>query len=139
MYHDDSNIFKVDQKLSTIYKENIDLTSKCLSDSKKTNQYPFKDKANTDLNYKIILNYSNEEGLIEDFLTNNDAFEDKRKDPNDIFNFDLNIDKWIKLLNKSILMHYEKSIIQKENSIPDENQPKNFNYFDPRMNPYIRK
>ena len=37
--------------------------------------------------------------------------EDKKKDPNDMFNFGLNPDKWIKLLNKSILMHYERHVI----------------------------
>lgn len=59
--------------------------------------------------YKIILNYQGEEGLIEDFINeiNND---DKKKDPNDMYNYNLNPDKWIKLLNKSILMHYEKHI-----------------------------
>ena len=43
-----------------------------------------------------------------------------RSDPSDWFNYGFEEEKWIKFLNKSILMHYEKNLIlqQKDNEKP---------------------
>ena len=38
--------------------------------------------------------------------------EKPRSDPSEFFNFGLDEEKWIKFVNKSILMHYEKNLIQ---------------------------
>lgn len=76
-----------------------------------------------DFNYKIVLNYSGEEGYIEDYINELNG-EDKRKDNNDMFNFGLNPEKWIKLLNKSILMHYEKHILEKVDQKNNETKRK---------------
>jgi hypothetical protein len=37
-----------------------------------------------------------------------------REDPSDWFNFGFNEEKWMKYLNKSILMHYERNLIQQQ-------------------------
>lgn len=68
-----------------------------------------------EFNYRIFLNEFNKEGYIKDFIGNDTViFEERRiKDPNDVFNFGLTHEKWIKLLNKSILMHYERHLVEK--------------------------
>jgi hypothetical protein len=65
--------------------------------------------------YKIFLNNYNEDGFIEDFLgLDIGNLDDKNvKEGNELFNFGLNQEKWVKLLNKSILMHYERHLIEK--------------------------
>ena len=59
-----------------------------------------------DYGYSIILLNEGETGLIEDF------FNEKQNESttSDIFNFHLDEDKWIKILNHSILVHYERHI-----------------------------
>lgn len=115
---DDLNFFQVDQTLLQTNKrerENSlrdfeeELKETILEENRKKNENKVYEH-----NYKIHLNCSNEEGYIEDFIGNDFTLEEKKiKDPNDMFNFGLNQEKWIKLLNKSILMHYEKHLIEK--------------------------
>ena len=38
--------------------------------------------------------------------------EKPRSDPSEFFNFGLDEEKWIKFVNKCIIMHYEKHLIQ---------------------------
>ena len=111
---DNTELFKVDE--STINKKRQIEESHLIEQSQNienSNDIAF-DELNKekeyDFGYRIILNYPGEEGLIEDYINEMNS-EDKKKDPNDMFNFGLNPDKWIKLLNKSILMHYERHVI----------------------------
>ena len=59
-----------------------------------------------DYGYSIILLNEGESGLIEDF------FNEKQNESttSDFFNYHLDEDKWIKILNHSILVHYERHI-----------------------------
>lgn len=59
-----------------------------------------------DYGYSIILLNEGETGLIEDF------FNEKQSESttSDFFNFHLDEEKWIKILNHSIYIHYERHI-----------------------------
>lgn len=59
-----------------------------------------------DYGYSIILLNEGETGLMDDF------FKEKQNESttSDYFNFHLDEDKWIKILNHSILVHYERHI-----------------------------
>jgi hypothetical protein len=111
---DNLELFKVDD--STINRKKQIEESHLLEQSQNvdnTNDIAYDDfnkEKEYDFGYRIILNYPGEEGFIEDYINEMNS-EDKKKDPNDMFNFGLNPDKWIKLLNKSILMHYERHVI----------------------------
>jgi hypothetical protein len=75
-----------------------------------------------DYGYKIILTYENEDGLMENYLNgkilcNKEITNENEKpseDPSDWFNFGFDEEKWIKFLNKSILVHYERHLIQQQ-------------------------
>lgn len=56
--------------------------------------------------YSIILKNEGETGLMEDF------FKEKQNESttSDYFNFHLDEEKWIKILNHSILIHYERNL-----------------------------
>lgn len=74
-----------------------------------------------DYGYSIILLNEGETGLIEDFL-NEKQYESTTED---YFNYDLDEEKWIKILNHSIYIHYERHIkeeIEKRKKI-QANQP----------------
>lgn len=60
--------------------------------------------------YTIILNNNDDDGLMESFLKEPITEEKPTAVPSDYFNFGLDEDKWRKLINHSILMHYEKHI-----------------------------
>lgn len=80
--------------------------------------------------YQIILN-NNEDGLMESFLKEPITDEKTRSDPSDFFNFGLDEEKWRKLLNHSILMHYERQIMK------DKNEQDNItNNINPQRNYY---
>ena len=66
------------------------------------------EKEEDDYGYKIILLNEGENGMMEDFI------KDKNNESTiaDIFNFNLDEEKWIKIVNHSILMHYEKQMIR---------------------------
>ncbi len=110
-------LFQVDEDLIKKKKLLEDANSSC---NNQEYAYDIKEEdlkeKEYDYGYKIILNYPGEDGLIEDYINemNND---DKKKDPNEMFNYGLNPDKWIKLLNKSILMHYERHIVNNYNPV----------------------
>ena len=59
-----------------------------------------------DYGYSIIFLNGGETGLMEDF------FNEKQNESttSDFFNFNLDEDKWIKILNHSIYIHYERHI-----------------------------
>ena len=63
-----------------------------------------------DYGYTIILNNNDDDGLMESFLKEPITEEKPTAVPSDYFNFGLDEDKWRKLINHSILMHYEKHI-----------------------------
>ena len=80
--------------------------------------------------YQIILN-NNEDGLMESFLKEPITDEKTRSDPSDFFNFGLDEEKWRKLLNHSILMHYERHFMK------DRNEQDNItNNINPQRNYY---
>lgn len=81
----------------------------------------YKEGYKYDYDYTILLNYPNEDGLMDTYLTgnlfnniseSNNENDKPRVNPSDWFNFGLDEEKWIKFLNKSILMHYERHLIQ---------------------------
>ena len=104
---------------------------------------PHSNKAEKDLSekfdydYQIVLTPQNEDWLMENFLT--DAINDDKQhsDTSDWYNFGLDEDKWRKLLNHSILMHYEKHLMEQaekqeqminnsnNNTNPQQQIPKN--------------
>ncbi len=49
--------------------------------------------------------------IIIETINENDK---PREDPSDWFNFGFDEEKWIKFLNKSILAHYERHLIQQQ-------------------------
>ena len=59
-----------------------------------------------DYGYTITLINDGETGLMEDF------FKEKQNEPttSDFFNYHLDEEKWIKILNHSILIHYERHL-----------------------------
>ena len=59
-----------------------------------------------DYGYSIILLNEGESGLIEDFLNE----KQNESTTSDFYNFHLDEEKWIKILNHSILIHYERHI-----------------------------
>jgi hypothetical protein len=69
-----------------------------------------------DFGYSIILMNDGESGLMEDF------FKEKQNESttSDYFNYHLDEDKWIKIFNHSILLHYERHI----NELKAENEKK---------------
>ena len=56
--------------------------------------------------YSIILLDKGEEGLIEDYLKERES----EKNLSDFYNYNLNEEKWQKILNHSILVHYERHL-----------------------------
>ena len=77
-------------------------------ESKKNEEY--------DYGYTIILLNDGENGLMEDF------FKEKQNESttSDYFNYHLDEDKWIKIFNHSILLHYERHL----NELKAENEKK---------------
>lgn len=69
-----------------------------------------------DYGYSIILMNEGESGLMEDF------FKEKQNESttSDYFNYHLDEDKWIKIFNHSILLHYERHL----NELKLENEKK---------------
>ena len=69
-----------------------------------------------DYGYTIILLNDGENGLMEDF------FKEKQNESttSDYFNYHLDEDKWIKIFNHSILLHYERHL----NELKAENEKK---------------
>lgn len=110
------SLFTVDDELIKKKKflEELNTCSNNQDNAYDTKEEDIKEKE-YDYGYKIILNYPGEDGLIEDYINEMNT-DDKKKDPNEMFNYGLNPDKWIKLLNKSILMHYERHIANNYNT-----------------------
>ena len=66
-----------------------------------------------DYGYSILLINEGEKGLIEDFLNE----KPNESTTSDFFNFHLDEEKWIKILNHSILVHYERHIRELKDEI----------------------
>ncbi len=65
-----------------------------------------------EFDYLLILNNHGEDGLMDTYISETNIEGDKpRADISDWFNFGLDEEKWIKLLNKNILMNYEKQLL----------------------------
>lgn len=92
----------------------------------------FKEGFKYDHGYSLSLTYLNEDGLMDTYLNGNMKYksfietinesEKPREDPSDYFNFGLDEERWIKLLNKHVLMHYERNLIQQQMN-PEVNKP----------------
>ena len=59
--------------------------------------------------YEILLLQPNENGLMENFLTEN-IIDSNIHNQSDFYNYGLDKDKWLKLINHSILLHYERHL-----------------------------
>jgi hypothetical protein len=111
-------------------KTNIINTEEIIPIESKLGMYN-KDGYKYDYGYTIVLNYPNEDGMMDTYLNgkknyHNDKIlfyfiletlneiDKPREDPSDWFNFGFNEEKWMKYLNKSILMHYERNLIQQQ-------------------------
>lgn len=73
--------------------------------------------------YEILLLQPNENGLMENFLTEN-IIDSNMHNQSDFYNYGLDKDKWLKLINHSILMHYERHLqeeAKKKNVSNNEN------------------
>ena len=60
--------------------------------------------------YQIIFTNPNEDGLIESFLNDSNGENKQNNDISDYFNYGLDEEKWRKILNYSILMHYKRHL-----------------------------
>jgi hypothetical protein len=74
-----------------------------------------------DYGYTVSLTFPNEDGLMDSYLNGklilllDEKNDDRpREDPSDWFNFGFNEETWMNYLNKSILMHYEKNILNQQ-------------------------
>lgn len=115
---DDFDFFKIDEGLlankrkreNSIHFIEDQIKANILEENKRKNE-----AKSYEFGYKIFLNNFNEEGFIEDFLgLEVGNVDDKNvKEGNELFNFGLNHEKWVRLLNKSILMHYERHLVEK--------------------------
>ena len=74
-----------------------------------------------DYSYRIILLNEGESGLIEDF------FNEKQNESTtaDFFNFDLDEEKWIKIVNHSILIHYERHMKELKEDLEKKKRAQN--------------
>lgn len=66
-----------------------------------------------DYGYTINLLNDGESGLIEDFLNE----KQNEATTSDYYNFNLNEEDWIKIVNHGILLHYERHIIELKDEI----------------------
>ena len=80
--------------------------------------------------YEILLLQPNENGLMENFLTEN-IIDSNIHNQSDFYNYGLDKDKWLKLINHSILLHYERHLQEeakkKNNENLNNNNQNNFN------------
>ena len=80
--------------------------------------------------YEILLLQPNENGLMENFLTEN-IIDSNIHNQSDFYNYGLDKDKWLKLINHSILLHYERHLQEeakkKNNENLNNNNNNNFN------------
>ena len=72
--------------------------------------------------YQIIFTNPNEDGLIESFLNDSNGENKQNNDISDYFNYGLDEEKWRKILNYSILMHYKRHLKEEKK----KNEKKNF-------------
>ena len=85
-----------DNEIDTSKNEN-DNKIKKIEEDKNTQKY--------DYGYSIILLEDNEEGLMEDFLES-----PIEHDISDFYNYNLDEEKWQKILHHSVLFHYENHL-----------------------------
>jgi hypothetical protein len=96
-----------------------------------TNQKEIQNKTNSQqlkYGYKIFFTNPNEDGLIESFLNDPSGENKQHNDTSDYFNYGLDEEKWRKIINYSILMHYKKHLKdekRKMEEMKNENQQNN--------------
>ena len=66
--------------------------------------------------YQIIFTNPNEDGLIETFLNDTNGENKQNNDISDYFNYGLDEEKWRKIINYSILMHYKRHLKDEKRS-----------------------
>ncbi len=104
-----------------------------------TNQKEIQNKTNSQqlkYGYKIFFTNPNEDGLIESFL-NDSSGEKKQNNDSDYFNYGLDEEKWRKIINYSILMHYKRHLKDEKRKIEEmknENQQNNSYQYPPDNN-----
>jgi hypothetical protein len=108
-------------KVETVKPINIPIISK---PSEQIIETPYTISNKYQYEYSVILNNPGEDGLMDTYLNEANVESEKpRSDPSDWFNFGLDEEKWIKLLNKNILMHYERHILGQDKLPPGQNIP----------------
>ena len=115
-YDDINHIQKKTIMDKELGKENILLNKKTkiehelliddYKESKKKKEEEIKNKEEYEYGYSIILLEEKEEGLMEDFLKEYQM----ESNISDFYNYNLNEEKWQKILNHSILVHYERHL-----------------------------
>ena len=90
-----------------------DYSTISIMNNKKNEEYEY--------GYSIIFLNDGEQGLMDDFL------REKQNEPttSDNFNYHLDEDKWIKILNHSILIHYERHIKEMKEEIEKRKKMQN--------------
>ena len=86
--------------------------------------------------YEILLLQPNENGLMENFLTEN-IIDSNIHNQSDFYNYGLDKDKWLKLINHSILLHYERHLqeeAKKKNNNNNNNNENNNNVINNNNN-----
>ena len=83
--------------------------------------------------YEILLLQPNENGLMENFLTEN-IIDSNIHNQSDFYNYGLDKDKWLKLINHSILLHYERHLQEEAKKKNNENLNNNQNNFNNNNN-----
>lgn len=111
----DKNIINNENNINNEMNENFKDMSNRINDSKnkiniislnKINNEEYKKGQEYEYGYNIMFLNEGESGIMEDFI--NDKNDESTLE--DYFNFHLDEKKWIKFLNHSILVHYEKNM-----------------------------
>ena len=86
--------------------------------------------------YEILLLQPNENGLMENFLTEN-IIDSNIHNQSDFYNYGLDKDKWLKLINHSILLHYERHLQEEAKKKNNNNNENNNNVINNNNNNMI--
>ena len=78
--------------------------------------------------YQIIFTNPNEDGLIESFLNDSNGENKQNNDISDYFNYGLDEEKWRKILNYSILMHYKRHLKEEKRKNEKKNVENTLGY-----------
>ena len=144
------NIINNENNINNEVNENFKDINNRINDSKnkiniislnKINNEEYKKRQEYEYGYNIMFLNEGESGIMEDFI--NDKNDESTLE--DYFNFHFDEKKWIKFLNHSILVHYEKNMkeyLEKQKKIKQlqnmyaNNQAMNPSYMI-AMNPFL--